>query len=98
MTNSVSCCQAGGLEIEAAMGLDEIDLAVPGSTRKGPVIFRSVASIAMLLRRLGFARSAVDARKFVPGCARAARPDRAAAIKPVVVPNGGSQGKAGITK
>lgn len=87
--------QAGGFVIETAVGPDGNAVAVLGSTRNGSRVFASVTTVALLLRRLGINRFTVDAAQYVPGRARSARPDRAAAMKSVSLPKDGAKAGGG---
>jgi hypothetical protein len=85
VTGFVARAQDGGFVIEATLGTEVGQTAILGNTRSGSRVFASLSTVAMLLKRLGFDRFVVDASQYVPGRVRAARPDRAAAMKAVKV-------------
>ncbi|WP_298826406.1 hypothetical protein [uncultured Piscinibacter sp.] len=94
VTDLVVRGQVGGFVIETVIGLDGTRVAVLGNTRKGSRVFASVTTVAMLLRRLGIDRFTVEAAHYVPGRTRSARPDRAAAMRSVVLSNDGAKAKS----
>lgn len=98
VTGFLARAQDGGFVIEAAIGTEGGRVAVLGNTRSGPRIFASLTTIAMLLKRLGFDRFAVDTAQYVPGRVRAARPDRAAAMTKVRLPTPAEKTKARVRR
>lgn len=76
----------GGFCLEAILGEEPSRVVMLGSTRSGPRLFASIATVVTLLRRLGFQQFTVDATGFEPGRIRAARPDRAEAMRSIRVP------------
>lgn len=96
ITGFVARGRDGGFVVEAALGAEGGRMAILGNTRSGPRVFASLATVAMLLKRLGLDRFVVDTAHYVPGRVRAARPDRAAAMRAGKLPR--ATGKTTDTK
>jgi hypothetical protein len=68
----------GGYAVTVRYGLTERTLA---TTRGGVRIFAALDTASEFLRKIGLARFEVDATGYEPGRLRAARPDRAEALR-----------------
>jgi hypothetical protein len=81
-TRSVSAASAvglrGGFRVQVQCGSDAFVL---GSTRGGVRMFSNLTTLAAYLLRLGISRFEVDASDYRAARVRAARPDRAVALK-----------------
>lgn len=86
ITGFVARGQNGGFLVEVVLRADGGRVAILSNSRGGSRVFASLETIAMLLKRLGFDHFCVDAATYVQGRVRAARPDRALAMKAVKLP------------